>query len=71
MSPALAKLFHKIHYTYKLWEFLLSQVGYYSGSLELAAGMNNQFEYYMCGVPHQFHALSQCPSWHLGIQQVH
>ncbi|KAF8323456.1 uncharacterized protein EI90DRAFT_3076686 [Cantharellus anzutake] len=47
MPPALALLFRKIRYTYKLRECLLGQVGYYNGSLELAADMHNEFEYHM------------------------
>jgi hypothetical protein len=47
MPRNLALLFHKIRYTYKLRECLLDQVGYYSGSLELAADMSDKFEYHM------------------------
>ncbi|KAH9952535.1 hypothetical protein BGW80DRAFT_1452225 [Lactifluus volemus] len=47
MPPALALLFRKIRYTYKLRECLLGQVGYYKGSLELAADMDDDFEYHM------------------------
>ncbi len=47
MPPALALLFRKIFYTYKLRECLLGQVGYYGGSLELAADMDDEFEYHM------------------------
>ncbi|KAI0289048.1 hypothetical protein BC826DRAFT_639489 [Russula brevipes] len=47
MPPALALLFRKIRYTYKLRECILGQVGYYNGSLELAAGMDSDFEYHM------------------------
>ncbi|KAI9429254.1 hypothetical protein F5148DRAFT_1155249, partial [Russula earlei] len=47
MPPALALLFRKIRYTYKLRECLLGQVGYYNGSFELAADMDDNFEYHM------------------------
>jgi hypothetical protein len=47
MPAQLALLFHKICYTYKLRECLLSQVGYYKGSLELVANMDGKFEFYM------------------------
>lgn len=47
MPPADALLFRKIRYTYKLRECLLGQVGYYNGSLELAADMDHDFEYHM------------------------
>lgn len=43
----LARLFRKIYFSYKLWEALLGQVGYYNGSLELQAGLTNDFEYWM------------------------
>ncbi len=48
MPTPLALRLHKIRYTYKLREYLLGQVGYYSGSLELAADMDDEFEYQMC-----------------------
>jgi hypothetical protein len=47
MPSNLALLFRKIRYTYKLRECLLGQVGYYSGSLELAANISDDFEYHM------------------------
>ncbi|KAG5652214.1 hypothetical protein H0H81_005794 [Sphagnurus paluster] len=47
MPRALALLFRKIRYTYTLRECLLGQVGYYTGALELAAGMVDDFEYHM------------------------
>ncbi|KAI9509585.1 hypothetical protein F5148DRAFT_734618 [Russula earlei] len=47
MPPALALLFCKIRYTYKLRKCLLGQVGYYNGSLKLAADMDDNFEYHM------------------------
>jgi hypothetical protein len=47
MPTPLALLFRKIRYTYKLRECLLGQVGYYNGSLELAADMDDNFEYHM------------------------
>jgi len=47
MPTPLAQLFRKIRYTYKLRECLLGQVGYYNGSLELAADMDDDFEYHM------------------------
>jgi len=47
MPTSLALLFRKIRYTYKLRECLLGQVGYYNGSLELAADIENDFEYPM------------------------
>jgi hypothetical protein len=37
----------RFYYTYKLWECLLSQVGYYHSLLELAANMDNNFENHM------------------------
>ncbi|KAF8344540.1 hypothetical protein F5887DRAFT_970436 [Amanita rubescens] len=47
MPTPLALLFRKIRYTYKLRECLLGQVGYYNGSLELAADMAHDFEFHM------------------------
>ncbi|KAF8999238.1 hypothetical protein BDZ89DRAFT_726188 [Hymenopellis radicata] len=47
MPIDLALLFRKIHFSYKLRECLLSQVGYYHGSLELATDMDDNFEYHM------------------------
>lgn len=47
MPDDLALLFRKVRYAYKLRECLLGQVGYYNGSLELAAGMAEDFEFNM------------------------
>lgn len=42
-----SRLFRKIYYAYKLREALLGQVGYYNGSLELRAGLTDDFEFWM------------------------
>lgn len=42
-----ARLFRKIFFSYKLWEALLGQVGYYNGSLELQSNLQDDFEYWM------------------------
>lgn len=47
LSSIEKRLFYKIYYTYKLYEALVGQVGYYNGSLELEAGLDNDFEYWM------------------------
>ncbi len=47
MPTLLALRFRKIRYTYKLRECLLSQVGYYNGSSELAEDEDDDFEFHM------------------------
>lgn len=46
MPPPLSLLLRKVRYTYKLRECILGQVGYYSGSLEFATDMLDDFEYH-------------------------
>ena len=47
MPQPLALLFRKVFYAYKLRECLIGQTGYYNGSLQLAAGLEKDFEYNM------------------------